>query len=846
MGALQCCRNREELEDPNETNDNKEEPANIIEQNLVSNHATNNHSTNNTLFSNQPWVDYYNEIQGKFFIQIQIALMSLKERNYDKYGCVFQPFVEFVLGKEKKQLMSLNNSDNVTISNTVTPVLYRFNSVVNFECGKSQFYSMLNINVKNIIWTSINKKQSVNNENAAVIGGAEIPINLIPSFFKQSEEDENEYKGEMILYQNEYKEIGSIFLVIKLSDKPSDLSMTEKKLLNRNNISTPNGESFKTYSNILIHYHMFSESALNKIFDSPSLEQIEGVKSFLTKSSKSDVVDSKSIVKTFYDFIANNSTLLGYELFIHLYDLSSKYENIQQIDMTLFDMKEELILQLPEKMEYNVYFLKIFFMFLHNYINGIKSLDNATDTQIKEKSLTKLLNETAENIKKIKEKNKFEEETELLYQEMIQWIFNVIIDLITFPKNYKNFLYESRVKEAYKTFETSKSIFNYISIYYYFIKEYLNNSQIVLVFIRMLRKIIQITCTNDDIKEYQKQTNFDVYEFKKFLIYDSNGLFISLISKVIETYQHYPEIISNVLQIFVIVTKGIKDEDLNYFIVKLKLPSFTHCIYYYIGKYYQIFKEINQLYLEFLDNESEMAKSQEFEDIFTKVENERKIEELGGINIKYENEMLQIANELICFLETNNLNGKEKELFSNLPNNLYDLNLISSISQKITLYPKIAFILLQKDEKTNLNFFYNQFKIITTFAQYGSSSLISGGDLITKIMTVNSQTFTPNQIKIIIQEMNEHILTMIYQCLTIDETAQGVYDILDGKNYDKYELSNHYEISNKLDSDKQEDNVLSDLVNYFHAKDIKINEIKKIKMFYDNMINDKADSVSDD
>ena len=168
------------------------------------------------------------------------------------------------------------------------------------------------------------------------------------------------------------------------------------------------------------------------------------------------------------------------------------------------------------------------------------------------------------------------------------------------------------------------------------------------------------------------------------------------------------------------------------------------------------------------------------------------------------------------------------------------------IFMTLTLYPKIAFILLQKDEKTNLNFFYNQFKIITTFAQYGSSSLISGGDLITKIMTVNSQTFTPNQIKIIIQEMNEHILTMIYQCLTIDETAQGVYDILDGKNYDKYELSNHYEISNKLDSDKQEDNVLSDLVNYFHAKDIKINEIKKIKMFYDNMINDKADSVSDD
>ena len=846
MGALQCCRNREELEDPNETNDNKEEPTNIISQNLVSNHTTNNHSTNNTLFSNQPWVDYYNEIKGKFFIQIQIALVLLKERNYDKYGCVFQPFVEFVLGKEKKQLMSLNNSDNVNISNTVTPLLYRFNSVVSFECGKSQFYSMLNINVSNIIWTSINKKQSANSENAAVIGGAKIPINLITSLFKKSEEDENEYKGEMILYQNEYKEIGSISLVIKLSDKPSDLSMTEKKLLNRNNILTPNGESFKIYSNIVIHYHMFSESALNKNFDSPSLEQIEGVKAFLATSSKSDVVDSKSIIKTFYDFIANNSTLLGYELFIHLYNLSLKYENIQQIDMTLYDMKEELILQLPEKMEYNVYFLKIFFMFLHNYINGIKSLDNATDTQIQEKSLTKLLNETAENIKKIKEKNKFEEETELLYQEMIQWIFNVIIDLITFPKNYKNFLYESRVKEAYKTFETSKSIFNYISIYYYFIKEYMNNSQIVLVFIRILRKIIQITCTNDDIKEYQKQTNFDVYEFKKFLIYDSNGLFISLTSKVIETYQHYPEIISNVLQIFVILTKGIKDEDLNYFIVKLNLPSFTHCIYYYIGKYYHIFKEINQLYLEFLDNESEMAKSKDFEDIFTKVENERKIEELGGINIKYENEMLQIAKELICFLETNNLNGKEKELFSNLPNNLYDLNLISSISQKISLYPKIAFMLLQKDEKTNLNFFYNQFKIITTFAQYGSSSLISGGDLITKIMTVNAQTFTPNQIKIMIKEMTEHILTMIYQCLTIDETAQGVYDILDGKNYDKYELSNHYEMSNKANSDKQEDNVLSDLVNYFHAKDIKITEIKKIKIFYDNMINDKADSVSDD
>ena len=51
---------------------------------------------------------------------------------------------------------------------------------------------------------------------------------------------------------------------------------------------------------------------------------------------------------------------------------------------------------------------------------------------------------------------------------------------------------------------------------------------------------------------------------------------------------------------------------------------------------------------------------------------------------------------------------------------------------------------------------------------------------------------------------------------------------------------------NKANSDKQEDNVLSELVNYFHAKDIKITEIKKIKIFYDNMINDKADSVSDD
>ena len=190
-------------------------------------------------------------------------------------------------------------------------------------------------------------------------------------------------------------------------------------------------------------------------------------------------------------------------------------------------------------------------------------------------------------------------------------------------------------------------------------------------------------------------------------------------------------------------------------------------------------------------------------------------------------------------------NGKDLNIFSQIGENLYLIYLITSISLKITLYPKILNLLLSKDTKDNLNFFYTQFKVIITLSLYGAGQ-ISGGDLLTTIMSINSQIFTPNQTKGLIKDICENILTMTYQALNEESTAQGVYDILDGNNEDKYELSKHFELPNDNIREKKEDNILSDLINYLYSKDVKVTELKKIKTFYDTMINDQVNSVSDD
>lgn len=848
MGTLQCCKNREELEDPNETendSDNDKENAQLCNDIEINNLST--------LIIKRPWINFYDNLKGKFYLEIQINTLSIQDKNYEKYGCLFHPNVEFIIESNRQKITS--NSDKVN-SGSEQKTFFQFNQIVKFECTKYQFYNILIIQVNNSIWTNdendskSNKKEE---KSPVIIGQAQIPINLIiSSISNENSINENSkainnclFRGEMQLFQNGYKQIGNISLIIKLTVYPNELSKNEKALLNKNDMVTLNGEMFKPYLNIDLHYYMLNETVMKKVFNNPFNEQIEIAKDFIIEASKKEVFDSNFVVKTFYEFISKNSSLLGYELFIHLFNMSQKIENIQQIDMTLYEMKEDLLLKLPEKMDYNVYFMKIYLMFFHNYIEGIKSLDNATDTQIQEKSLMILLNETTVKLKQIVEKGNLDAESNFQYQEIILWIFNILIDLLTFPKNYQKFLYESRVKETYKIFETSKDIINYISYYYYFVKEYIHNSEIVLSFVRIMRKIIQITCTNENIKDYQKETHFDVYEFKKFLIYDSNGIFISLISKISENYSHYPNVISNVLQIFVTITKKVLNEDLHYFLDKLNLAKFGKCVYFYIGKLYYIFREINQLFLEFLDNESEMAKGKDYEDIFSKVENEKKTEELTGINIKYENEMILITNELIYFLEMNVKNGKDLNIFSQIGDNLNLIYLISSISLKITLYPKILNLLLSKDTKDNLNFFYTQFKIIISISLDGGGKT-PGSDLLTTIMSINSQIFTPNQTKDLIKNICENILTMIYQALNDENTAQGVYDILDGNNEDKYELSKHFGLPNDNTVEKKDDNVLSDLINYLYSKDVKVAEIKKIKLFYDTMINDQINSVSDD
>ena len=853
MGTLQCCKNREGLDDPNETEDIKDNDKDNVQ-------FGNDIGTNNlSAIANKPWINFYDSIKGKFYLEIQINTLSIQDNNYEKYGCVFHPNVEFIIESNIQKIFSIN-SDKVNISpknsGTGQKTFFHFNQIVKFECTKYQFYNFLIIQVNNTIWTADDNNQSINKKEGkspVIIGQTKIPINLIISSMSSdnpTNEDSNTmnnclFRGEMQLFQNGYKQIGNISLIIKLTSNPNELSKNENTLLSKNDLVTSNGELFKPYQNINLHYYMLNEAVMNRVFNNPFNEQIEAAKDFIIETSKKEVFDSNFVIKTFYEFISKNSSLLGYELFIHLFNMSQKIGNIQQIDMALYEMKEDLLLKLPEKMDYNIYFMKMYLMFFHNYIDGIKSLDNATDTQIQEKSLTRLLNETTVKLKQIVEKGNLDAESMFQYQEIILWIFNILIDLLTFPKNYQKFLYESRVKETYKIFETSKDIINYISYYYYFVKEYIRNSEIVLAFVRIMRKIIQITCTNENIKDYQKETHFDVYEFKKFLIYDSNGIFISLINKISENYSHYPNMISNILQIFVTITKKVTNEDLHYFIEKLNLPKFAHCIYFYVGKLYYIFREINQLYLEFLDNESEMAKAKDYEDIFTKVENEKKTEELTGINIKYENEMILITNELIYILEMNVKNGKNLNIFSQIGENLYLIYLISSISIKITLYPKILNLLLSKDTKDNLNFFYTQFKIIITLSLCGAGQ-ISGGDLLTTIMSINSQIFTPNQTKGLIKDICENILTMIYQALNEESTAQGVYDILDGNNEDKYELSKHFELPNDNIGEKKEDNILSDLIYYLYSKDVKVTELKKIKTFYDTMINDQVNSVSDD
>ena len=62
MGTLQCCKNREGVEDPNETEDVKDNDKDNVQ-------FDNDIGTNNlNAITNKPWINFYDSIKGKFYL----------------------------------------------------------------------------------------------------------------------------------------------------------------------------------------------------------------------------------------------------------------------------------------------------------------------------------------------------------------------------------------------------------------------------------------------------------------------------------------------------------------------------------------------------------------------------------------------------------------------------------------------------------------------------------------------------------------------------------------------------------------------------------------------------------
>jgi hypothetical protein len=574
--------------------------------------------------------------------------------------------------------------------------LYSFKSAKTYTMKKDYYYNTLQFSVKNDFTYS----SGVGNNTAlphVIIGDIRIPISQIANQLT-----DNTFDGCLEVKVRHSSLIGFLKVVLTLSNQNSQhcdeifKKINNQDLFEQDQQTNPNfsQDLYLSKNNIwdkyFIPYTDLNPSLIEKyfIFDLDLEEkQRESVKLFtstlyesLSNTSFNEI--PKFLYKSFKDALLEENLLLLYELFSYL--VNRVIHKLQDFNLlfkflSLFSEGDKSQLyNLPAFSDYNVFFVRIYLIFIFHYEQFYKQTANSNEKTL---STDIVINKVTDVMRKVSERMKMtlvlEHEYMLELRDCLLWGLNILTETITINAEIKD--NNEKKKEYSIIYDNCIQIISSRITIMKCIEGYMNDSQIISSMFRLLRKTIQVLTNNSsmmlDLSKVSVQPKAFSKEFRKLLINQSDGFFIITLRAILGKYFHYPELHNNLLIIIFQITSYLDNQNLFFLSGKLNLEEFKDNFDLYRGKLRVFSKMLNNLHLNILANLSDMSKLNPLEE--------------------YEEMMKVIMTDLKAFYRKTTANKKRYEDFKKRKQYEIEIQeIISRIGVNVTKYNKLSFSLI--------------------------------------------------------------------------------------------------------------------------------------------------------
>lgn len=741
------------------------------------------------------YYDFCKNIKEKFYIQVAIADLELYYKHWDNFGLVFHPFVELTLPSVKEKIF-LNEGNNdklnmtssggsnntstlsnnqIDLSTSVLSVInpenkkvFSFEFIKSFSLNKEDIYGLINVKVYNEMWTCNkdgsnnlkNNNYNYNNENneesLTIIGEAKIPINLIANT-----KGDKIFCGNMCIIHRGMGVIGHLYMKIEINEKDFDAAETKgNNILENIDKEEENIEKIDLnidikypYENNPVHFYLFDIEKMKKNLTSQmTSEQMENAVSFISEIEKKQEFDEQYIMQTFIDFFEGGNLLLGYELFIYLYKNCKIAANSQKIiNFISKEITNKRLLSVVDKIEYNLIFMKPYMLLIYHYLKTFKNIE----TEPFEKCLINIGKHLLDMKNSFDKEENLDCEFYLLYENM-QLIITIYLEII----NNDNF------EKVYTSCSTI--IDNLDNFTCQIIEKFIDHSELIFTLVRLLRKVFRIVTDEVKIEKLPKHIVNDILSIKRNLIKKSN-LFPKL-QNIIKSYYHYPEMMSNILQIVVNICNDITSSELSELYERLNFDLLSEKFVFYSTKMKYISKDLNQLFLELLDNLSEMPKTTNFEDVDELLDNNNEVDNSAGITEDYNDKMLKITKEIISFYQRTK---KYPDFITKASQYIYFHLLVSNIGYNICSVQEFAYML------ANSQFYIDSANLLVKFSDYNTSKTF-----VREAIDKNAKKTSEKEILIMISDTISTIIKIFLKTLltSMEELKKQCIEVLENNN----------------------------------------------------------------
>lgn len=739
--------------------------------------------------------EFYKKIKEKFYIQVTISDLELYYKHWDNFGLVFHPFVELTLPSTKEKIF-LNEGNNdklnmtssggqnntstlsnnqIDLSTSVLSVInpenkkvFTFEFIKSFPLNKDDMYGLVNFKVYNEMWTcnkdgsnnlknnNYNYSNENNEEFLTIIGEAKIPINLIANT-----KGDKIFCGNMCIIHRGMGVIGHLYVKIELNEEDYDEPETKgnNNILGdidkeENNEKTDLNFDIKyPYENNPVHFYFLDIEKMKKNLTSEmTSEQMENAVSFISEVDKKQEFDEQYIKQAFIDFYEGGNLVLGYELFIYLYKNCKISANSQKIvNFISKEITNKTLISVVDKIEYNPIFMKPYMLLVYHYLKAFKNIET--------ESFVKCLINIGKFL--LDMKNSFDKQDNLVDEcyiiyENMQLIITIYLEII----NNNNF------EKVYTSCNTI--IDNLDNFACQIIEKFIDNSEIIFSLVRLLRKIFKIVSDEAEVGKLSKHIVNDILSVKRNVI--KKSILFPKLQNIIKSYYHYPEMMSNILQIVVNISNDITSNELSELYERFNFDLLSDKFVFYSTKMKYISKDLNQLYLELLDNLSEMPKTTNFEDVDELLDNNNEVDNLDGITEDYNDKMLKITKEIVSFYQRTK---KYPDYITKASQYIYFHLLVSNIGYNICSVQEFAYML------ANSQFYIDFANLLVKFSDYNTSK-----NFVRDAIDKNAKRTSEKEILIMISDTISTTIKIFLKTLltSMDELKKQCVEVLQKNN----------------------------------------------------------------